>query len=64
MQNNDISKYNIIADKLAEYASITSFGTVSVEITMDKGKIAKVKFTNEIKQLHFMELAEIRNEGR
>lgn len=61
MQNNDRSKYNIIADKLAEYASITPFGSVSVELTMDKGTIAKVKFSNEIRKLQFMDLENFEN---
>ena len=56
MHDNDKNKYNIIADKLAEYASLTPFGSVSVELTMDKGIIAKIKFSNEIRKMQFMDL--------
>ena len=56
MMMNESESFTIIADKLAEYAAITPFGSVSVEITMDKGKIAKTKFITEIRKMQFLTL--------
>lgn len=55
---NEKDSFMIIADKLAEYAAITPFGSVSVEITMDKGQIAKTKFISEIRKMQFLNLDE------
>lgn len=53
---NKKDNFMIIANKLAEYAAVTPFGSVSVEMTMHDGEIAKIKFLSEIRNMQFLNL--------
>ena len=55
--------YTIIGDRLAEFASMISFGVVSVELTIDKQRIAKVKFNTEVKDMQFLDINKLDENG-
>ncbi len=64
MENNNTNICDLMFDKLIEQVNRTAYGTVNLEITMDKGMVAKVKITSEVKKMQFLDLIGYENNAQ